>query len=98
MWLFLSPWFLGIYTIPNPANNWIVGALIVLFAAIRFVKPASRAMSWWSSALGVWIFASRWIYAYTSRTGDFINSICIGLIVFFTSVMGANIMPHGTRT
>jgi hypothetical protein len=33
--------------------------------------------------LGIWVFFSPWIYGYASvNTGRFINSLCVGVIVF----------------
>jgi len=40
IWLFVSPWVYGAYTKPNAWNSWVVGALIVILAAIRFSSPA----------------------------------------------------------
>jgi hypothetical protein len=40
--------------------------------------------------LGIWTFASPWIYGYTGYTGRFINSLCVGVVVFAFGVIGSS--------
>lgn len=98
IWLFVSPWVYGAYTAPSAWNSWIVGALIVLFAAIRVSQPRSAGVSWLNVILGAWTFVSPWVYGYTANTGRFINSLCVGVIVFIVAIVSANAMTHGTGT
>lgn len=102
IWLFVSPWVYGFYTSPNAWNEWIVGAVIVIFSAIRFNNPlSSRALSYLNMLLGAWVFASPWIYGYTYDTGRFINSLCVGVIVFVLAAYGSAGVGHravGTPT
>lgn len=86
VWFFSSPWIFGAYTSPNAWNAWITGALIVLFAAIRIGNPGNKFYSWLNTFLGVWIFASPWIFGYTGNTGRFVDSLCVGVIVFLVSI------------
>ena len=65
-------------------------ALIVILAAIGRSHPAVTNLSWINSALGIWIFASPWIYGYVRGDGRFVNSLCIGIFVFCTAIVGAN--------
>src|SRR5690349_8511362 len=82
IWLFLSPWVYRAYMMPDAWNSWIVGALIVLFAAIRVSSPeGTRGVSVLNLILGAWTFISPWVYNYTADTGRFINSLCVGVIV-----------------
>ncbi len=93
IWLFVSPWVYMVYMAPNAWNNWIVGALIVIFGAIRYSNPLSaRGASVVNLILGAWTFASPWIYGYTGYTGRFANSLVVGFIVFVLAVYGAS---HG---
>lgn len=96
VWFFVSPWVYGAST-RNDWNSWIVGALMIVFALTRMNSRNSAAMSWLNTALGAWAFASPWIYGYTGNTGRFINSLCVGAIVFFASIISANAMGHGTQ-
>lgn len=84
IWLFVSPWVYGAYTNGNAWNSWIVGAAIFLLACVRVARPAySTAISWVNLVLGIWVFFSPWIYGYAGvNTGRFINSLCVGVIVF----------------
>jgi len=90
VWLFLSPWIYGASGNASDWNSWIVGALVVVLAALRRTHPAATRLSWINSALAIWTFASPWIYGYASGTGRFVNSLCIGVILFCTAIIGAN--------
>jgi hypothetical protein len=95
IWLFVSPWVYGAYTNPNAWNSWIVGAVIVILAAIRMGSPAGlRGFSWFNCFLGAWTFASPWIYGYMGNTGRFVNSLCVGVIVFLLAIAAATSMPR----
>lgn len=93
IWLFVSPWVYGAYTSVNAWNCWIVGGFMILFGIIRIVRPAySTVLSWSNMILGIWIFCSPWIYGYAAtNTGRFINSLCVGVIVFVFSIVSARI-------
>jgi hypothetical protein len=97
IWLFVSPWVYGAYTKPNAWNSWIVGAIIIILAAIRYSSPAGLAgFSWFNMLLGAYTFASPWIYAYTGNTGRFVNSLCVGVVVFFLALWAATATPRTT--
>jgi hypothetical protein len=86
IWLFVSPWVYGAYTNPDAWNSWIIGAVIAILAAIRLSNPGGlRIFTWVNMALGVYVFFSPWIYGYVGNTGRFVNSLCVGVLVF---VMG----------
>jgi hypothetical protein len=75
---------------PNAWNSWIVGAIMFIVAAIRLGTPAmSTGLSWLNTLLGIWAFFSPWIYGYVGNTGRFINSLCVGVIVFVLSILSA---------
>jgi len=90
VWLFLSPWLFGVAGSSGAWNSWVVGALVVAFGAMRRTHPAATRLSWINSALGVWIFASPWIYGYVRGDGWFVNSLCLGILLFSTAIIGAN--------
>ena len=88
IWFFVSPWVYGAYTSGNAWNSWIVGAAMFLLALTRLSRPVySSALSWWNMVLGIWAFCSPWIYGYTGNTGRFINSLCVGVVVFVFAVL-----------
>jgi hypothetical protein len=39
--------------------------------------------------LGIWAFFSPWIYGYVGNEHRFINSLCVGVIVFVLSIASA---------
>ncbi|MBV8845355.1 MAG: SPW repeat protein [Bryobacterales bacterium] len=97
IWLFISPWVYRAYSDPTAWNSLIVGALIIIFAAIRMSNPErARGASIVNMLLGAWTFASPWIYGYTGNHGRFINSLCVGVIVFICGFVASS-MGH-TRT
>jgi hypothetical protein len=97
-WLFISPWVYRVHVSLHAWNSWIVGALIVIFAGARFSNPlTTRGLSFANLALGAWTFASPWILSYTSQTPDFVNSLCVGVIVFVLGAYGSSVgMGHTT--
>lgn len=97
LWLFVSPWVYGAYTNPNAWNAWIAGAIIAILAAIRFNNTTGLPIfSWVNALLGAWTFASPWIYAYTGNTGRFVNSLCVGVVVFVLALTAWSAKPHTT--
>ncbi|HZU24063.1 MAG TPA: SPW repeat protein [Bryobacteraceae bacterium] len=89
IWLFVSPWVYGAYTNQDAWNSWIIGAVIAIFAAIRLTNPGGlRIFSWINMALGVYVFFSPWIYGYVGNTGRFVNSLCVGVLVFVMGISG----------
>ncbi len=92
IWFFVSPWVYGAYMKGDAWNCWIVGGFMVLFGIVRTALPAySTVLSWCNMILGIWVFCSPWIYGYTGNGGRFINSLCIGVIVFIFSIAAARI-------
>lgn len=92
IWFFVSPWVYGGYTHANAWNSWIVGAVLFILGCIRVARPVySSALSWCNMILGIWAFFSPWIYGYTGNTGRFINSLCVGVIVFVLSLISARL-------
>ncbi len=98
IWLFISPWVYRSYTVSNVWNSWIVGALIAIFAVSRLSNSmATRGLNVVNLILGAWAFASPWIYGYTGDTGRFVNSLCVGAVVFALGVYSSSVgMGHPT--
>lgn len=95
IWLFISPWVYGAYQAQNAWNSWIVGAIIAILAACRLGYPVSTQwISWVNAILAIWTFISPWIYGYTGNQGRFINSLCVGVIVFVVALRNAMSTPH----
>jgi len=103
IWFFVSPWVYNSYTKGNSWNSWIVGAVIFILGCIRAARPSAHvSLSWLSAVLGIWAFFSPWIYGYVGNEGRFINSLCVGVIVFvfaiasglFTHRRSMQTVPH----
>jgi hypothetical protein len=81
LWLIVSPFVLGS---PGPSvarSGMLVGALILVLAAVRLLYKHTAAMSWGIVLLGAWTIMSPWVLGQT--TGDFRtwNYILVGVIV-----------------
>ena len=94
IWLFISPWIYGAYMEPNAWNSWIVGVVMIVLATIHLSSPMDSWTSWLNCLLGIWTFASPWIYGYTVNTGRLINSLCVGVIVFIVALSNVFATPH----
>jgi len=95
VWLFVSPWVYRVTLDRSAWNSWIFGAIIVILAAIRLGRPmGTAALSWIHCLMGVWMFISPWVYGYTSDMGRFINSLCVGVVVFVAAISIAASSPH----
>jgi hypothetical protein len=95
IWLFGSPWLYGANALPNAWNSWSIGAIIAILAAVRLSYPTRNAwMSWLNSLLGIWVFASPFIFAYAGDMGRFVNSLCVGGIVALAAMLSASATPH----
>lgn len=94
IWLFVSPWVYKVQAMPNSWNSWILGILIVVLAAIQLFDPIStRGASVVNLLLGVWVFASPWIFRYSHMTDRLVNSLCVGAVVFIVSAVASS-MGH----
>jgi hypothetical protein len=92
IWFFVSPWVYGSYTAANAWNSWIVGVALFIMGCVRVMRPAySTVLSWCNMILGIWAFFSPWIYGYTGNEGRFLNSLCVGVIVFVCSIASARL-------
>jgi len=101
LWFFVSPWVYGAYHNANSWNSWIVGGVMAIVAAVCLSSQSVASASWVNVVLAVWVFFSPWIYGYTANTGRFINSLCVGVVMFVLSLaisMNASKMTTTTTT
>ena len=97
MWLFITPWVFGEYRNANAWNAWIAGVLIVLVAGVRMGGSERwKSLPWFNVLFGAWVFASPWIYRYTGDTARFVDSLCIGVVVFVLSLSSLGTQDHRT--
>jgi hypothetical protein len=95
LWFFVSPWVYQAWHLHDAWNSWIVGALIAIFALIRIANPMSTPFfSWLNLLLGIWAFVSPWVFMYTANTGRFVNSLCVGVVVFVLAIASLRSTPQ----
>lgn len=95
LWFFVSPWVYSAWHLRDAWNSWIAGALIAIFALIRIWDPMHTAfLSWLNVLLGIWAFISPWVFMYTANTGRFINSLCVGVVVFVLAIASLRLTPR----
>jgi hypothetical protein len=92
LWLFISWWGFWRTSLMRPAlNSLIVGAAIAIGGAAMGNPFVARGASIVNMLLGIWTFASPWIFGYTGDTGRFVNSLCVGAIVFILGAYGSSV-------
>jgi hypothetical protein len=91
IWLFFSPWVYRAESVHSAWNSWVFAILIILFSAIRLADIAqNRTSSVVNLFLGAWVFISPWVYGYVHTMDRFINTLCVGAIVFIVSVIATS--------
>jgi hypothetical protein len=93
LWYIIAAWVLGPGGQTGSVwNNVVVGILIAVFAWTRMnaLRPSAR---WADVILGIWAFFSPWIYGYVANEPRFVNSLCVGVLVFALSIWGPGTAP-----
>jgi hypothetical protein len=99
IYFFISPWVYDAVRAGSAWNSWIVGAAMIILAAVRIKNPLTTVgASWMNCVLGIWAFMSPWIYGYKFNHGRLSNSLFVGVIVFIASIVSANMMHRHPRT
>lgn len=81
VWLFVSPWILA-YAMQDAAawNAYILGAAIVVFAAIAAYMPkAWEEMI--NTLLGVWLVLSPYVLGFAAQTMIAVHTVVVGVLV-----------------
>ena len=90
-WFMVTP--LAYYGVSNDLtslNYWLVGLLLVCSSILRLWFPLPTVgFSWFNMVGGLWVFVSPWVFNYTSETGPFINTLCLGVIITAMSIASA---------
>lgn len=96
-WLFLSPWVVLMHA--NLAwNNWVVGALVAIMAAVRaFGAYTASWISWVNVVLGIWVIAAPWIVADAQFNSAAWNNVVTGLIIVILAAWSAVATNTGQR-
>lgn len=92
VWTVISVWVYGAaYTGGSAWNGVVVGIVIAVFAAIRFLAPRSAtSLSWINALLGVWLIISPWVFGYAGTNIPLMwNGVIFGIIVLILGVWSA---------
>jgi cyanate permease len=84
LWLIASAFIYGYAdaSVDSAWNSVIVGAVVVLFAALRSSKPARRpGLSGMNLVLGGWIAISPWVHGYATDETRLWNSLVVGVAI-----------------
>jgi hypothetical protein len=98
-WLFASAWALG-YADNGAAltNAVIVGALVVMLAAMRFAGASDELWpSWLNVVAGGWTFFSAWILGFGDRSDAVWNNVIVGVVIIVLALISASATTRETR-
>lgn len=100
-WLLASSWvFRSAYGDPGIGpllNNAIVGALVMILAASRFLSPENNGVpSWVNLVLGLWAVVSPWTMGFSGHSVATLNNIMSGAAIVALAAWsaGATIAEH----
>lgn len=90
IWLFISPWVLGLATrrAASPGNFWWVGGAIFFFALWALTAPWARWTEWINIILAVWLFISPWVLGFAQVPRAAWNAWIVAVIVFLLACAG----------
>ena len=93
VWLFISA-FIWPHTPEQFSNAWIVGLLVVAFAAISLRVELARYAC---TLIAVWLFFSNWILP-TEAEATAWNNIIVSISVFVASLAAGQPAPRPIAT
>lgn len=98
IWLIISPFILN-YSTRAIWNSVVFGALILIFAAIRWTAPRLTGSSWYNLIFGLWLIVAPFVLNYT-HTAAFWNEIIVGIIVAVLAAVNTTTFnqQHPART
>ena len=80
LWLFVSPWILDYAQTTAAWNAYVIGAGVVVFAAIAAYVPKA-----WeevlNTLLGLWLVVSPFILGFTGMTRIALHTVVVGFLV-----------------
>jgi hypothetical protein len=95
VWLFVSPWILGVSDFAASGNNMLFGFLIVAVALPSALLPARvHALAWTNVAFGVWLIIAPWVLGYEAAASTW-NATVAGAIVALLGLIRAQARRRG---
>lgn len=92
LWLVLSPWIYGYREQEGAWNSILVGLTVVVLAGLRASGRASASwISWFNTALGVWVILSPLLYYDdTFNQWRIWNSLLVGAAISTLGLVSAS--------
>lgn len=94
VWFLVTPEsYYGMWQYPTAFFNFvIVGGILVVSSSLRLWYPlVTVGFSWLNVLLGIWVFITPWVFGFTSYTGAFINTLCLGVVITGMSFISARV-------
>ncbi len=104
VWLFLSPWLLGVSDSTAAAwTAWILGLALLGISLFALARPTASFDEGIGVGLGVVLVLAPWVLGYSDLGRAVVNSLITGLIVIGLSTWGMTqarrlAQPHGAHT
>ncbi len=93
IWLILAPFILAYSSVRSALwNDIILGALILVFAAVGMSANNISWSRWLNLLFGIWVFFAPFILSYSATGRALWNDIILGLIVVIMSLFGSRSM------
>jgi hypothetical protein len=95
IWLIISPFWMGFYTMPGPLwNTLIVGVVVTILALIRACYPRENVgLSWINLLLGIWMIISPSFLHYYGQAVPMRSDLITGIIIGVTALWSALATP-----
>lgn len=83
LWMIASPWALGFVDGEKAVvwSAWMLGASIVLFAALAMYTPKIWEEEVITILLGIALVTSPWVLGFADRVSPTTNAVTVGLLV-----------------
>lgn len=91
LWLILAPFILNFEGADTAQwNHIIVGAAVLVLAAIRAFNPDEReSLSWMNVVLGLWMIVSPFLLGYANVNDAQTNSLITGVVILALAAFSA---------
>lgn len=91
LWLILAPFVLNFEGADAAQwNHIIVGAAVLILAAIRAFDPDEReSLSWMNVVLGLWMIVSPFLLGYANVNDAQTNSLIVGVVILALAAFSA---------
>jgi hypothetical protein len=96
LWLAVSPYVLHYATSQAKWQQTVIGALIAIFAAVRFFAPQERWASWLNVIGAAWLVIAPYVTGYRSSAAYW-NEVVFGIVVLVLALWNAGLDTMDVR-